>query len=127
MKTAVRTVFTGIYQPAGILRRNWNPAPKDQINVRFKQPKILITSQKEEKDKELVIYSQRGERTEMCFQLQISYRSENHLSAPLFLLSFGGPYLQRTLLSKGWEKQLHGKQVINTIIFNNTLPQSPPS
>ncbi|MED6289164.1 hypothetical protein CHARACLAT_033535 [Characodon lateralis] len=55
MKTAVRTVFTGIYQPAGILRRNWNPAPKAQSNVRFKQPKILITSQKEEKDKELVI------------------------------------------------------------------------
>ncbi|MEQ2238904.1 hypothetical protein ILYODFUR_038133 [Ilyodon furcidens] len=48
-----------------------------QLNVRFKQPKIFITLQKEEKDRELVSYSLRGERTEMCFQLQISYRSEN--------------------------------------------------
>ncbi|MEQ2250304.1 hypothetical protein ILYODFUR_038600 [Ilyodon furcidens] len=26
LKTAVRTVFTGVYRPAGNLRRSWNPA-----------------------------------------------------------------------------------------------------
>ncbi|MEQ2229471.1 hypothetical protein ILYODFUR_019060 [Ilyodon furcidens] len=60
------------------------------VTVRYKQPKILITSQKEEKDKELVSRcEENGQR--LCFQLQISYRSENHLSAPLFLLSLGVP------------------------------------
>ncbi|MEQ2294029.1 hypothetical protein AMECASPLE_039624 [Ameca splendens] len=116
MKTAVRTSFLGVYRPAGILRRSWNPAPKDQINVRFKQPTILITSQKEERDKELVIFLQRGERTKM-FSLTISRRSEPicpHLS---FYYHSGVPsYKERCSLKDG-KQQLHRKQVINSFIF----------
>ncbi|MED6289139.1 hypothetical protein CHARACLAT_033235, partial [Characodon lateralis] len=53
LKTAVHTVFSWN------LPTCWNPQAyldsglKDQINVRFKQPIKLISSQKEEKDKEL--------------------------------------------------------------------------
>ncbi|MEQ2306441.1 hypothetical protein AMECASPLE_008382, partial [Ameca splendens] len=34
LETAVRTVFPGVYRPAGTIRRCWNPTRKDQINVR---------------------------------------------------------------------------------------------
>ncbi|MEQ2293332.1 hypothetical protein AMECASPLE_032222 [Ameca splendens] len=62
------TVFPGIYRPTGTIRRCWNPARKDQINIRFKQPNNTYNNTKRRERQSISYFTRFARRNgQSCF------------------------------------------------------------
>ncbi|MEQ2308799.1 hypothetical protein AMECASPLE_031955 [Ameca splendens] len=98
-------VSAGDSRVHGLFLESTDPLePSGVVGIQLERAKLMsglnnltipVTTQKEERDKVLVILLARGEMVKSCFQLQSLHRSENNSTAPSFYCLLGVPSLQK--------------------------------